>query len=70
MTKKLFLYELYKRKPVAYIDWEGKLIKIQKNLPKILFCDVPVMLHLTCDIMLSPFYYSNEATGPPGSFKL
>ena len=40
-----------------------------EKLPGILFADVPVMLHLTCGIMLSPMRYANNNTGPEGAYE-
>jgi hypothetical protein len=71
---KLLLYELDIREPVAELNFEGQLIDLEvrtisSRLPKILFGDVPVMMHLTCNHMISPMEYASENTGPKGLYK-
>lgn len=63
MNNKLLLYELSKRDAVAELNFEGILNDYGNKLPKILFAEVPIMLHLSCDIMLSPMEYADELTG-------
>lgn len=48
------LYELGVKEPVAHINNEGQLDRDPVDLPRILFADIPFMLHLTCGISLSP----------------
>lgn len=68
MTR-LALYELDVREPVAELDDGGQLHRLvggapTSGLPKILFADVPIMLHLTCGISVAPMDQASEETGP------
>lgn len=60
---KLLLYELSKREPVAELNFEGALNDYGNMIPKILFAEIPVMFHLSCDITLAPMKYADNDTG-------
>lgn len=74
MKNKLLLYELDIREPVAELDFEGKLIDLEVRtisfkLPKILFAEIPTIMHLTCGHCIQPLEYSSEFTGPKERFR-
>jgi len=58
------LYELDIREPVASIDSHGMLWVKKVNLPKILFAEVPVVIHTAHGISLAPREDASPNTGP------
>jgi len=58
------LYELDIREPVASIDCHGMLWVKKVNLPKMLFAEVPVVIHTVHGISLAPREAASTNTGP------
>lgn len=62
----LEVYELDHREPCVWIDWTGSawVEDPSMKLPKILFADVPVMIHTADDFSIAPLVRANASTGP------
>jgi hypothetical protein len=71
--EELLLYELDKKDSIGMINSKGQIFINDKilstiSLPRILFANIPVILHLSCNITLSPARYSSRKTGPEGFY--
>lgn len=61
----LDVYELDRREPCVRIDQLGQIWLLETvHLPKVLFADVPVMIHTAYGFSLAPLSEANDQTGP------
>ncbi len=63
------VYALGEREPAAFIQPDGTFDRDTEGLPRAMFADVPVHLHLSADITLAPLRMANDQTGPVGMFE-
>jgi hypothetical protein len=63
--RRLDLYELDAREPVAFVDRDG-IVRPSAGalLPTVLFAELPTPLHLSAGITIAPLSDASEATGP------